>query len=164
MKTHIAILAIAFGLTGLNSGCNAISGTNQAALDASSQTTFGLVLNNNPQDYAAFVKVYPLLFTIPTGQLNSYQIGQAVAGLKGGPTSKGAADLTNAFDAVIRNVTQLQTGGTGTASLGQAIQAQIVGVVADGYWHALNTYAGLHGLPAVPEIVPTTTTVPAPAS
>lgn len=147
----------------LFTGCvgNAISSGAQAGLDATSQAVMSAVINNNPNDFNGFVAVYPMLYTIASGGVTSYQLGQSVAAVKAGPSSKGAADLVGALDGVVRNAIAAQGGSAQTPSMAQAIAQQVIDVWADGFWHALNVYAGMHGLPAVPQVVPTTVVVPA---
>jgi len=163
MKSRIALVA-ALALPCLT-GCvnNAVSSAGQAALDSTAQTVMAAVINNNPTDFAGFVAVYPMLYTIASGGVTSYQLGQSIAAVKGGPSSKGAADLVSALDGVVRNAIAAQGGSAKTPSMAQAIAQQVIDVWADGFWHALNVYAGMHGLPAVPQVVPTTVVVPAPA-
>jgi hypothetical protein len=158
--TSIASLAAILALPLIQSGCASISGQAQGALDATSQAALGAVINNSPQDFNGFVAAYPLLYSIPAGSMDSYQLGQALTQVRGGPSSKGVSDLANALDGITRNLIAQQSGGTGVTSLTQATIEQITGVIADGYWHALNNFAGAHNLPRVPQIVTTTTTVP----
>ena len=150
----------------LFTGCvgGAISAGAMGAADATAQTVWGAVVNNNPNDFAAFSAIYPKMFTIASTGFDSYSLGQTVASFKTGATSNGSAALVNALDGAVRNAISTQGGSAAVPSIQQAIAQQAIDIQADGLWHALNIYAGQHGLPKVPQVVPSTATVAAPTS